>query len=110
MWKPRMVDAANEDPVEAWRVVRGELESYGAGLEDKAEVLALSRSDLVEPKELAKIAKKLAKAAGTEPFVVSAATGDGLEPLLNALLDQVGGEKAEEAAADVMSEKPWSPL
>jgi GTP-binding protein len=105
-----LVDAANEDPVEAWRVVRGELLSYGAGLEDKAEILALSRADLVEPKQLAKIAKKLAKAAGTEPFIVSAATGDGLEPLLNALLDQVGGEKAEEAAADVMSEKPWSPL
>ena len=42
------------------------------------ELLALSRADLVEPKELAKLAKKLAKAAGAEPFVISAATGDGL--------------------------------
>ena len=40
------------------------LNAYGAGLEDKAEVLALSRADLVEPKELAKLAKKLTKAAG----------------------------------------------
>jgi GTP-binding protein len=36
-----LVDAAGEDPLEAYRVVRGELEAYGAGLEDKPEVLAL---------------------------------------------------------------------
>src|SRR4029453_18469220 len=30
-----LVDAAGDEPVEAWRVVRGELEAYGAGLEDK---------------------------------------------------------------------------
>ena len=59
-----LVDAAGEDPIEAYRVVRGELEAYGAGLEDKPEVLALSRADLVEPKDMAKLAKKLAKVVG----------------------------------------------
>ena len=59
-----LVDAAGEDPIEAYRVVRGELEAYGAGLEDKPEVLALSRADLVEPKDMAKLAKKLAKVGG----------------------------------------------
>ncbi len=33
-----LVDAAGDDPVEAWQVVRGELESYGAGLAGKPEV------------------------------------------------------------------------
>jgi GTP-binding protein len=104
-----LVDAAGDDPVEGWRVVRGELESYGAGLEDKIEVLALSRADLVEPKELAKLAKKLAKAAGTKPFVISAATGDGLEPLLDALLDRLG-EEAEVEKEEAIPAKDWSPL
>ena len=54
-----LVDAAGDDPVEAWRVVRGELAAYGAGLEDKPEVLALSRTDLLQPAELKKIEKKL---------------------------------------------------
>ena len=88
-----LVDAAGEDPIEAWRVVRGELEAYGAGLEDKPEVLALSRADLVEPKDMAKLVKKLAKVSGVQPMVVSAATGDGLDDLLDAILDRVGGEK-----------------
>ena len=103
-----LVDAAGEDPIEAYRVVRGELEAYGAGLEDKPEVLALSRADLVEPKDMAKLAKKLAKVAGVQPFVVSAATGDGLEPLLDAILDEVGGVK--EAEDEHIHEGEWSPL
>ena len=103
-----LVDAAGDDPIEAYRVVRGELEAYGAGLEDKPEVLALSRADLVEAKDMAKLAKKLAKVAGVQPMVVSAATGDGLDPLLDAILDAVGGEKESEAEA--FDEKPWSPV
>ena len=103
-----LVDAAGEDPIEAYRVVRGELEAYGAGLEDKPEVLALSRADLVDPKDMKKLARKLAKVAGVEPMVVSAASGEGLEPLLDALLDKVGGAKAAEA--EDVHEGEWSPL
>jgi GTP-binding protein len=103
-----LVDAAGEDPIEAYRVVRGELEAYGAGLEDKPEVLALSRADLVESKDMTKLARKLAKVAGVEPMVVSAATGDGLDSLLDAILDAVGGEKESEEEA--LDDKPWSPL
>ena len=50
-----LVDAAGDDPVEAWRVVRGELESYGAGLAGKPEVVALSRADLIDNERLAKL-------------------------------------------------------
>ena len=103
-----LVDAAGDDPVEAYQVVRGELGAYGAGLEDKPEVLALSRSDLVEPEALARLAKKLAKVAGVEPHVVSAATGDGLEPLLDTILVKLGAEQEAEQAA--VHETEWSPL
>ncbi|MEO5578444.1 MAG: GTPase ObgE [Sphingomicrobium sp.] len=103
-----LVDSAGDDPVEAWRIVRGELAAYGAGLEEKPEVLALSRTDLLGPAELKKIAKKLAKAAGHEPFIVSAATGDGIEPLLDAILDKVAGEKVSEL--EDQPEGSWSPL
>ena len=103
-----LVDAAGEDPIEAYRVVRGELDAYGAGLEDKPEVLALSRADLVDPKDMTKLVKKFVKIAGVTPMVVSAATGDGLDPLLDAILDAVGGEK--EAENEALDEKPWSPV
>jgi len=70
--------------------------------------LVLSRSDLVEPKELAKLSKKLAKAAGKEPFVVSAATTDGVEPLLDALVQRLGTEHiADDGEAEIIE---WSPI
>ena len=103
-----LVDAAGDDPVEAWRVVRGELEAYGAGLEDKPEILALSRSDLVGAKELAKLAKKLAKAAGTELAVISAVTGDGVESMLNGIVERLGSERVEDDGEAEPIE--WSPL
>ena len=104
-----LVDAAGDDPLEAYAVVRGEIEAYGADLEGKPEIVALSRSDLVEPKDLAKLAKRLAKAAGVEPLIVSAATGDGIDSLLDAITERLGGgESAEEK--ELADSRPWSPL
>ena len=105
-----LVDAAGEGPVEAWQVVRGEIEAYGAGLEDKEEVLALSRTDLLEPKQLQKIAKALTKAAGHPPLLLSAATGDGVEALLDRLINHVGGDGTEQPEAAEEEAGSWSPL
>ncbi len=82
-----LVDADGENPVEAWRVVRGELDAYGAGLADKPEVVALSRSDLVDPKQLTKLRKALEKASGAKTLPVSAATSDGIEALLDSIVE-----------------------
>src|SRR5918993_1075663 len=104
-----LVDAAGEDPVEAWRVVRDELGAYGAALVDKPEVVALSRSDLVDAKQLAKVKKALEKATGGAAIPISAPTGEGIEPLLDAIVRRLGD--AQDVDADEMAdERPWSPL
>ena len=104
-----LIDAEGEDPVDAWRVVRGELDAYGAGLEDKPELIALSRSDTVDAKTLEKLRKKLAKASDSEVFTVSAATGDGVEPLIDALFALIGNAAVDEAEAAEPAQE-WSPL
>src|SRR6476619_2685696 len=38
-----LIDGSAADPVDAWRIVRGELDSYGSGLAGKAEVIALTK-------------------------------------------------------------------
>ncbi len=104
-----LVDANGEDPVEAWRVVRGELDAYGAGLEDKAEVLALSRCDLVEPQLLEEVRAALEEAAGTPPFPISAPLGEGMGSLLDQIVERVsGGATKDEQGSEF--ELPWSPL
>lgn len=104
-----LVDASSENPVESWRIVRAELEDYGAGLADKAEIVALTKSDLLDAKQRAKVAKAVEKASGARVFAISAPIDEGMEPLL----DEVIGSLA--AAAQDAGERPpgegrWSPL
>ena len=108
-----LVDATAEDPVDNWRVVRGELEAYGAGLIDKPEVIGLNKSDAVDPAALKKLATKLKRASKAEVMLLSGAGGQGVEAVLDALADAVGVKAREAAieAGDIEEEaKPWSPL
>jgi GTP-binding protein len=81
-----LVDAAGDDPLAAYGTVRRELAFYGHGLADKPELLVLSRADIAPPAELAGAKEALAGAAGQEPLIISAATGRGIEALLDACL------------------------
>ncbi len=104
-----LVDSAGEDPVEAWRTVRGELDRYGAGLADKPEILALSRCDLAEDGAVAKAKAKLKKAGADRLMTVSAATGDGVEAILDALIERLG-PAAETGKVEGADGPAWSPL
>ncbi len=105
-----LVDAAGEDPVDAYRTVRRELDAYGHGLAEKAELVALSRADAVEDERLQELASELAEAAGVKPFIVSAVTGLGMDEVLDACLAAVddGDETGDEA--DDESDSAWSPI
>ena len=104
-----LIPADAEEPVEAWRVVRGELDEYGAGLLDKPEIIALSKADLLDEKERAKLVKKLEKASGATVFPISAPLTEGLEPLLDRIVERLG-QAAEAAREDAAAERSWSPL
>jgi GTP-binding protein len=106
-----LVDATLDDVAEAYAIVRGEVEAYGAGLEDKPEIVALSKSDAVPKDELKKKARALKKAAGTEPLIASAATGEGVPQVLRALaaeIKSVRAAKMQEAPAGAPSQR-WRP-
>jgi GTPase len=103
-----LVDATGDDPVGAWRTVRREIEAYGGGLTDKAEVIGLNKIDALEPAEVKKIATKLKRASKAEVLPLSGAGGDGVEAVLDRLLDAIGIESGTSVAA--LDEKPWSPI
>ena len=94
-----LVDAAGDDPIEAWRVVRGELDAYGAGLEDKPEVVALSRSDLVDAEGHRQARGQAAKkASGTVPFDRLRRDRRRARALLDAILERLGGARPTRAS------------
>ncbi|MEO7635401.1 MAG: GTPase ObgE [Sphingomicrobium sp.] len=103
-----LVDAAGDDPLDAWRIVRGELDGYGAGLIDKPEIIALTKTDLLDAKARTKLIKQLERDTGAIIFPISAPIGEGLETVLDAIIERLGAVAAPDAAAK--SERDWSPL
>ena len=101
-----LVDANVEDVPAAYLTVRGEIEAYGAGLGDKAEIVALNKADTLDVELTAALAAELEAASGARVLPVSGATGDGVEAVLDALVERLGREKVEAAS----EETPWSPL
>ncbi|MBV7264842.1 GTPase ObgE [Erythrobacter ani] len=110
-----LVDIAGEDPAEAMRTVQAELAAYGAGLEDKPQLIALNKMDLAD-KELGQaFAQELIEAGADKVFNVSGATGEGIEQLLDAVLGYLPDQTSTETnAAELESEdengSEWSPI
>ena len=110
-----LIDMSHEDPVEAMRIVDEELEAYGAGLDDKPRLVALNKLDLGDAELGKAFADELRAAGAKDVFVVSGATGQGLEPLLDAVIghlpSRTGTEDARAASAEGDGEPAeWSPL
>ena len=103
-----LIDASGDDPAEAYRVVRDELASYGAGLDLKPEVVALTKSDMLDAKRLKTVAAAVGKLSGARPHPVSAPLEDGLAPLLDAVIERLG--KAAEEREEAEEGRAWSPL
>jgi GTP-binding protein len=91
-----LIDGTEDDVAESYRVVRGELASYGGGLDEKIEVVCLNKCDALVPEEIEVKLAALTKAAeGARVFPLSGAAGIGLKEVLYALLDQIKASRAE---------------
>jgi GTP-binding protein len=84
-----LIDGAAGHVVDAWRTVRGELEAYGAGLEDKPELLVLNKMDAMSPREISSRRAALAKASGQKVHVISGVTGEGVPEMLREVQNAV---------------------
>ena len=81
------------------------LKSYGSGLAQKPELVALNKADAMTPEQIKQQTARLKRAAGKSPFVLSAVTRRGVPEVLRALMaaiEQAPGAEArhgEPAAA-----------
>ena len=111
-----LVDAGEANLVKAYRTVRHELEAYGEGLADKREIVALSKTDTLDAKALTAAKRKLARACGQTPLVLSSATMTGVRETLAALLHVLDEVRPRTKPAIVVDDDDvdgaggWSPL
>lgn len=107
-----LVDATSDDPVEAWQIVCEELAEYGAGLEDKPQIVALNKGDLLDPELMADIAAQLEAAGAIAVLPISGATGQGVDDVLDRVLAALPAKSGLESSQnDGMTEDgTWSPI
>ncbi len=103
-----LVDATGEDAGKAYKIIRAELDAYGHGLEDKTEIVALSKIDAVTPEILKEQKAKLKRAAKKEPLLVSAASNKGVTEILRALAVIIDNNRNGDAEVSA-EEKAWHP-
>ncbi|TDU00557.1 GTP-binding protein [Azorhizobium sp. AG788] len=103
-----LVDGTCEHAGKAYKTVRQELVAYGGGLEDRVEIVALSKIDSLTPELLKQQKERLQRAAKKKPLLLSSQSGQGVPEALRALLAVIDeGREAEVAEA---RKTEWRPI
>ena len=101
-----MVDVSDSsgraDVVKDIDVIRGELASFGAGLEKKPTLMVASKIDVANPEKLKKL-KQWATRKKLKLYPISAVTGEGIEKLKFAMAEEV--EKVRKALAGAQEDE-----
>ncbi|NIJ66277.1 GTP-binding protein [Sphingomonas leidyi] len=106
-----LIDANDPDVAESYRVVRGELEAYGAGLVEKPVVVALNKIDTLDDELIAALSAELEEASGGPVIPISGASGVGVDWVLDKLLEEIGTDHGKVADDDEGEEAiEWSPI
>ena len=82
---------SGRDPLEDIRILNNELNAFNPDLASRPQIVVFNKIDVIEDRDSLKaLAKKL---KGTNVFLISAATGEGTEPLLDELAKRVFADK-----------------
>jgi len=105
-----LIDGTQDDVAEAYAVIRGELEAYGHGLDEKQEIIGLNKCDSLDDEEIAEKKAILEEVADAPVLVLSGATGIGVQPVLFELLRRIKEAREEEAEAAAPGERHPVPV
>ncbi len=93
--EPQPVDGTV--PLENYQNIRAELAHYDESLAGRDEILAVTKCELPAADE---VAEALRQETGREVFLISAMTGDGLDRLCEAVMENVARRREQQAASD----------
>ena len=90
--------SGRDNPVEDFKVISAELESFGHGLDEKPVIVVATKADVANPDKLKKL-QAMAKRKKMPVYLISAVTGEGIEKLKYAIGALVKVSREEEHAA-----------
>ncbi len=102
-----LVDVTQDNPLDAYRTVRREIEAYASDLADKQEIIALNKCDAADSELIENTCRTLEAETGHTIVAISAVTKANVEDALRALMQVIRDEKTENS--DTEEELAWHP-
>jgi len=81
-----VIDCSQNNLIENYQKIRNEIIQYGKNLAEKFEIIAISKSDLSK-KNHRELQKSIQTATGKNPFIFSCHTRNGIDVLIDELLN-----------------------
>ena len=84
-----LIDANDSDVINSWQTVRNEISAYSKELEEKKEIIVLSKSDSIDETKLDEKVNILKDYTYKDVFKISSVTGKGITSILRILHDNI---------------------
>ena len=84
-----LIDANDSDVINSWKTVRNEISAYSKELDEKKEIIVLSKSDSIDEEKLDEKLSTLKGYTNKEVFKMSSVTGKGITSILRILHDNI---------------------
>lgn len=84
-----LVDGTDENLVQNYKTIRGELKAYGGKLDKKPEIVALTKIDALDEKTLKERMAALKKISRKDVFAISAVAHKGVDDILTQLAQKI---------------------
>ncbi|MEM6755451.1 MAG: GTPase, partial [Cyanobacteria bacterium P01_C01_bin.38] len=92
-----VIDATSEDVINEYNTIVQELQTYGRELQDKTQIIALNKVDAVDKSvDNNALATQLNHLSFAPVFIISAVTGEGLQPMLQQIWDTLDALNANQ--------------
>jgi GTP-binding protein len=99
-----LVDGTSSTITKDYRTIITEIEAYSEVLGDKRRVLAMTKCDAMDAKQISDRRRALEKASGGPVHVISGVAGKGLQEVLRVLQSEI-----VEASVKPVEASPWHP-
>ena len=98
-----LIDANDSDVINSWKTVRNEISAYSKELDEKKEIIVLSKSDSIDETKLDEKLNILKDYTYKDVFKMSSVTGKGITSILRILHDNISKTEDDD------NMKGWQP-
>jgi len=98
-----LIDANDSDVINSWKTVRNEISAYSKELDEKKEIIVLSKSDSIDETKLDEKVNILKDYTYKDVFKISSVTGKGITSILRILHDNISKTEDDD------NMKGWQP-